>query len=223
MKIVIIDDDISFLEMFNKKINSSMKKILDQVIIDQYTNINLFPFQYDIYFLDIDLIDDNGISIAGKIKENDKNALIIFVTSKNNLVFSALKVQPFYFIRKGNLDEEFETALTLLKEHFNQKSYFSFKYDFEYIKILTDDILYLEVDNHLTSLVTRAKVYHLYKPLKEIMSEIKSDDFIQISRKNSVNIKHIKQYKKNAILLDNNQTLKIGIAFKSAVAERMIK
>lgn len=110
MKIAIIDDDISFLEMFNKKINSSMKKIFDQVIIDQYTNINLFPFQYDIYFLDIDLIDDNGISIAGKIKENDKNALIIFVTSKNNLVFSALKVQPFYFIRKGNLDEEFETA-----------------------------------------------------------------------------------------------------------------
>lgn len=34
MKIVIIDDDISFLEMFNKKINSSMKKIFDQVIID---------------------------------------------------------------------------------------------------------------------------------------------------------------------------------------------
>ena len=68
----------------------------------------------------------------------------------------------------------------------SSKSYFSFKYDFEYIKILTDDILYLEVDNHLTSLVTRAKVYHLYKPLKEIMSEIKSDDFIQISRKNSV-------------------------------------
>ena len=223
MKIAIIDDDISFLEMFNKKINSSMKKIFDQVIIDQYTNINLFPFQYDIYFLDIDLIDDNGISIAGKIKENDKNALIIFVTSKNNLVFSALKVQPFYFIRKGNLDEEFETALTLLKEHFNQKSYCSFKYDFEYIKILTDDILYLEVDNHLTSLVTRAKAYHLYKPLKEIMNEINSDDFIQISRKNSVNIKHIKQYKKNAILLDNNQTLKIGIAFKNAVAERMIK
>lgn len=42
MKIAIIDDDISFLEMFNKKINSSMKKIFDQVIIDQYTNINSF-------------------------------------------------------------------------------------------------------------------------------------------------------------------------------------
>ena len=122
------------------------------------------------------------------------------------------------------MDEEFETALTLLKEHFNQKIiFFFFKYDFEYIKILTDDILYLEVDNHLTSLVTRAKVYHLYKPLKEIMSEIKSDDFYTNKQKNSVNIKHIKQYKKNAILLDNNQTLKIGIAFKSAVAERMIK
>ena len=104
-----------------------MKKIFDQVIIDQYTNINLFPFQYDIYFLDIDLIDDNGISIAGKIKVYDKSALIIFVTSNNNLVFSALKVQPFYLIRKGNFDEEFETALTLIKDHFNQKSYFSFK------------------------------------------------------------------------------------------------
>ena len=149
--------------------------------------------------------------------------MIIFVTSKNNLVFSALKVQPFYFIRKSNLDEEFETALMLLKEHFNQKSFFSFKYNFEYIKILTDDILYLEVDNHLTSLVTKFKAYHLYKPLKEIMNEINSDDFIQINRNNSVNIKHIKQYKKNAILLDNNQTLKIGIAFKSVVAERMIK
>ena len=55
------------------------------------------------------------------------------------------------------------------------------------------------------------------------MNEINSDDFIQINRNNSVNIKHIKQYKKNAILLDNNQTLKIGITFKSVVAERMIK
>lgn len=222
MKIAIIDDDISFLEMFNKKISLSMKKIFDLVTVDQYTNIDHFPFQYDIYFLDIDLIDDNGISIAEKIKINNKNALIIFVTSKNNLVFSALKVQPFYFIRKSNLDDEFETALMLLKEHFNQKSYFSFKYDFEHIKILTDDILYLEVDNHLTSLVTKSKSYYLYKSLKEIMNAINSNDFIQISRKNCVNINHIKQYKKNAILLDNNQALKIGIAFKNAVAERMI-
>lgn len=50
MKIAIIDDDISFLEMFNKKINSNIKKIFDQVIIDRYTNIDHFPFQYDIYF-----------------------------------------------------------------------------------------------------------------------------------------------------------------------------
>ena len=42
MKIAIIDDDISFLEMFNKKINSNIKKIFDQVIIDRYTNIDHF-------------------------------------------------------------------------------------------------------------------------------------------------------------------------------------
>ena len=66
MRIAIIDDDISFLEMFNKKISLSMKKIFDLVVVDQYTNIDHFPFQYDIYFLDIDLIDDNGISIAEK-------------------------------------------------------------------------------------------------------------------------------------------------------------
>ena len=72
----------------------------------------------------------------------------------------------------------------------------------------------METSDHLTTIYTTAKQYHIYKTLKTVLGEINSNQIIQINRKNCVNIAHIINEKRNYIVLDNNKTLKVGKSFK---------
>ena len=48
------------------------------------------------FFLDIDLKEKNGIKIAEEIRENNSNAIIIFVSAMNDMIFDSLIVTTFF-------------------------------------------------------------------------------------------------------------------------------
>ena len=105
MKIIIIDDDISFLNLFKAKIIPYSKKFFDNVSVITTSDTTILQNHcFSIYFLDIDLTNDNGIQIATSIKKKNPTAKIIFTTSRNDLIYNAITVQPFYFIRKNELE-----------------------------------------------------------------------------------------------------------------------
>lgn len=214
MNIAIIDDDLYFFNNIEKKIKQYSRNLFN-ISIDTFTSCSLlFSKKYDIYFLDIDMPSSNGINIAKKIKSTNSLAKIIFITSHVDLVFSAITIQPFYFIRKTNLDKDLSIAFTLLEDCYIEKEYYKFKYNSEIVSILVDDILYLETSDHLTTIYTNLNQYHIYKSLKDIQEEIHSQNLIQINRKTIINILHISFDKKNTVTLDNKKTFKIGRTFK---------
>ena len=103
MKIIIIDDDISFLNLFKAKIISYSKKFFDNVSVVTTSDTTILQNHcFSIYFLDIDLTNDNGIQIATSIKKKNPTAKIIYTTARHELIYNALPVQPFYFIRKND-------------------------------------------------------------------------------------------------------------------------
>lgn len=120
MLIKIVDDDQAFVKKIKDIVYDNFKDIFLDYSIDCITSN--FEAQYfekgDIFFLDIDLKEKNGIKIAEKIRENNSNAIIIFVSAMNDMIFDSLIVQPFYFIRKDNFDRDMKIACTLI-----QKSY----------------------------------------------------------------------------------------------------
>ena len=52
-------------------------------------------FYYQIYLLDIEMPGMNGLEVAKEIRTMDKRAVIIFITSYSDYVFSSFEVQPF--------------------------------------------------------------------------------------------------------------------------------
>lgn len=222
MNIVIIDDDDSFLKLFRSKVLFYSRKIFDNVQIDISTDISILENNmYSIYFLDIDLIEENGIDIARKIKKTNSNVKIIFTSSNKNLIFNAITVQPFYFIRKSDLDNDLATAFILIQEYFTNKPFYSFKYQTDIIKIYIEDIIYFETNDHLTTIFTNSKQYYLYKPLKEILIEISSPLISQVNRNQCINLSHITSEEKNYIILDSCKKIKIGNTYKKKVKEQI--
>lgn len=216
MNIILIDDDIKFLNIFKNKVKIYAKKIFSDVNIDTSVDFSTLENNiYSIYFLDINLINENGIEVAKKIKQNNPQAKIIFTTSKNNLMHESIFIQPFYFIRKSDLENDIATAFVLIKDYFVKKKFYSFKYESENINICIDDIILCEINDHLTTIYTSSKKYYLYKSLKELMSELNSSAIIQINRKQCINLSHITKEKKNILYLDNMFEVKIGNKFKN--------
>ena len=211
MNIIILDDDILFLNTFKNKIQHFAKKIFNDVTIDISTNTSILQNKtYSIYFLDIDLINENGIAVATNIKRLNASAIIIFTTARNDLIYNAITVQPFYFIRKSELDNDLATAFILLKDYFIDKPFFSFKYESEQIKLYIEDIIFFETNDHLTTIFTNSKQYHLYTPLKKLMNLLNSPNIIQANRNQCINVAHVIQEKGNYLILDNSYKIKIG-------------
>lgn len=223
MNIVLIDDDIQFLKEFEIKVKKQAKKIFDYVNVDISTDASILDEKkYSIYFLDIDLIDSNGIDIAKKLKQKSKAlAIVIFITSHNDLVFNAMTVQPFYFIRKSNIENDIITAFILIKDYFINKESYVFKYNGEDIILYVEDIIYIEINDHLSTIYTNSNKFHLYKSLIDLLNEINSPLIVQVNRKQCINISHITKQNRNNLYLDNLIQVKIGNKYRNEFEEKL--
>ena len=109
MKILIIDDDKKFTNTLKDDIKNFFQKTNDKAIItvinDEFDQVDLFD-NYHIVFLDIDLITNNGLIIAKQLRELDNNVMIVFISSRSNLVFKTFVVKPFYFLKASEKNKK---------------------------------------------------------------------------------------------------------------------
>ena len=216
MKIVVIDNDNIFLNRFIKIIEPMCSSLFNLYEIQGYNAYSRIEMKdCDLVFLDIDLDDDNGIDIAKKIRMNNKKTKIIFVTSKNHLVYNALTVQPFYFIRKNQLESDLSTAFLLLKDVSEDRNIYTFQYNGIEKVIYTDEIAYIDINDHLCSIhMTNKQEYHFYKSLSQIVKEINDASLCQIHKKYYINLKYVKLIKGNIVKLLSNDEFVIGRKYK---------
>lgn len=197
MKVVIIDDDINFA-----------KKLKDYLIelnpIPFDIEINNYDKEFDLYFLDIDMPDIDGISYAQSIKKKHPLARIIFVSYRSDLVFDAIHVFPFSFIRKEKMTEELPRVLEAIKELENdEKKTLRINDRFS---LPVNNIRYLEKRGSYTLIYTENNVYKLRKALNNIYGSM-NNHFVYINKGTIVNMKYVNTYQKEALILKDGTIL----------------
>ena len=93
MNIAIVDDDVDFSSELQQYVKKFIERLYTRYEIDIINNNffnNTLDKTYDIVFLDIDLKEINGINIGKKLLVSEANPIIIFVSSRDDLVFSIL-------------------------------------------------------------------------------------------------------------------------------------
>ena len=212
MLIKIVDDDQVFVKKIKDIVYDNFKDIFLDYSIECITSN--FEAQYfekgDIFFLDIDLKEKNGIKIAEKIRENNSNAIIIFVSAMNDMIFDSLIVQPFYFIRKDNFDRDMKIACTLIQKYINGKK----------TSMQLSDIIYLESFLHEITIHTPFDDYKYSSTFNKMMSLINSTNIIRIQKSYAVNLFWVKEIYKEELLLRNGVILKIGKKYRQDVLKQ---
>ena len=114
INIAICDDDIVTTSKIENMLQNIAKRNFIQTDTEVFWNgeslaesvkaVNYF----DIIFLDIEMGAEDGITVARKIRQIDKNVLIIYVTSHENYMKESFEVRPFQFLVKPVSERQME-------------------------------------------------------------------------------------------------------------------
>ena len=223
MLIKIVDDDQVFAKKIESMVYDGFKDIFLDYSIDCITSN--FEDRYfekgDIIFLDIDLKEKNGIKIAEKIRENNSNAIIIFVSAMNDMIFDSLIVQPFYFIRKDNFDRDMKIACTLIQKYINKNhKIITFDLNGRKTSMQLSDIIYLESFLHEITIHAPFNDYKYSSTFNKMMLFINSTNIVRIHKSYLVNLFWVKEIYKEEMILNNGITLKIGKKYRQDVLKK---
>lgn len=214
---IIVEDNNYFLQrfkdivmdfMFNNKFSFDIKTFNNYN--DEFFNIINLPILNKVYLLDIHTKNINGIDIASKIRENDLDSAIIFLSAYEDDYYKDLlrrSLQYFCFISKC---EDFEKTLKItlknLLKNFNKNNIIQFEENNVLYTIPENKILYIEKekDSRKTKIVTDYNNLYCCKTLISFENELKN--FVRTHRNCLINPLRTTSYdfKKKKIYFDND-------------------
>lgn len=194
-QILICDDDFLYANYLKTAIEKEFKKYIFHYNLQCCSNSKeiLDSFiKFDIAFLDIDMPEIDGFSLSTHLKQINKDIKIIFVTSKNDLVFESFNFRPYDFYRKDLIEIEINFKIKMLIKTCEQRKYL---YEYNYIKIeipFNEIILAYKINNY-SFIRTRNKEFKERKNIAKLFSEFNKDNiqFVMIHRSICVNLEHI--------------------------------
>lgn len=218
MKVQIIDDDYEFAQNFEKRFIQYFSKYYQNIEITIVTH----DFQHattndiDICFIDIDLKSKNGIELANYIKSLSEKTQIIFVSSREELVYQAMSVRLFHFIRKSKIDSDSLMVFDCLKKYIDRNSK----------RLLLDingrlKLVHLIDVKYLLSIGKELIIQEncqisINSSIKSFVEKIKEtgcEDFVQINRNVVINCNYIDTFNKTKLITKDHEVFEIGRSY----------
>ncbi len=201
MRIKIVDDDQNFIEILLNR----LKEALPHVLIEGSTSFN-DDYESDLYFLDIDMPLINGIDLARKIKKEKEEAIIIFVSYRDDLIFEALQTFPYYFLRKKYLDEELPMIIEKIKKELI-KEQIQILYKGKEVILDTSQIMYIEKNGQYTHIHTTQHLYIVKHTIKYYEDKLSLEKFGYVSQSFIAHFKYVKEENSQGVIMkDGHQS-----------------
>ena len=223
MKVAVVDDDIIFAKSFEKILKEKLKSNCET--IDIYLSAESFlsnSKNYDILFLDIEMSGLSGLDLARK--NRDKNAKIVFVTNRDDLVFEAYNTTgAIGFVRKFSIGTDLKVVIERLTKHLLQERYISVKSGDEISKIRYADIVYLEKMSHNVLIHTENDTHSKRATLSDLDAGLSKYGFVRTHIGYIANLAHIKLIKSNSVLLTNGECVPVSRSYHKQVKDKFLE
>ena len=232
--IAICDDEKIFREQMKEILLNYMEDrgVLYEVDIfesgEDFVNQGIEMSKYDIIFLDINMDQLDGIMTAKKIRENNKNMFIVFVTAFINYTLEGYKVEAFRYLLKddANMIDSIYECLDSIHEKMNHTvSWVEFTFKEGWKKISLDRLLYIESNLHKLEFYVMGdciQKYTLYGTLNKIEEKLEGNNFLRVHQSYLVNMRFIKSISRYKVVLGDKIELDIPRARYNDVKERFI-
>lgn len=201
MKVAIIDDE----KPARSELSYLITKISPDVEIVEISSgeeaLNILSQQsFDLLFIDINLGDISGITLAATARKIIPKVDIVFATAYNNYAEDAFEVEALYYLLKPFSEKK----VKLMMDKYNKKhdgrevslldnkiSKIPLNIDKKIVLVDISFIIYIEAQNKNCIIYTKKEKYIDNTPLKIFEYKLKSNDFFRIQKSYLVNTKYI--------------------------------
>lgn len=210
MRIAICDDEEEVRAMLAEKVRR-LYPAAELALYSSGGELLMAP-PPDIVLLDIQMPGPNGMDTAKLLRQNAKDAAIIFVTALEDYVFEAFDVGALHYLVKPfdhrKLTEVLARAVRQWKDRQRQteKPTLMVTRAGEHIAVPIEDIVYAEVFNRKVILHTLDSDIEYYGKMKELEKKA-GCDFYRPHRAYLVNFRFIRRYDASTIYLEKGQAL----------------
>ena len=212
----------------HKYIRESVEKVIDQVMMknsnayrkhifedynEDFNKIMNSKLASKIYILDIETKTSSGVLVADKIRENDIDSIIIFLTSHEEMAYEIIKSQYMcltFISKKDNYIKILKQAITKAISLIGKKQAIRFRHQGVLYTLPVSDIMYITRDSveRKSIIVTDYGIFLNPMGLNQL-SLILKDTFIQTHRACFINKNRYRKIdmRKKKIVFDNGEEI----------------
>ena len=229
MRIALCDDNNEWLEtekQYFACINDSslLYDAFDsgESLIDEYKRCGCI---YDAVLLDMEMNGLDGINTANMIRSMDRRVLIVFVTNHRKYMQKSFECLPFRFLLKPIDFNEFKKLiLKLINMVEEDKQALVFNEGRNIIRLLYDEIIFVQSIDHRICIKTINKIYQTYSfQMSKIQEKLSDSRFIKIHKSYIINISYIQQISSRYVIMRGyNHEIPIGNPYKKDLRRRVM-
>ena len=170
---------------------------------------------YDVYVLDIEMPEMDGIALARAIRKLQERAVIMFLTSHSSMVFTveSVKLEIARYINKMNMAVDLPEALEVAVKRVEAQSlqYLLVTHYHDVTRIAYQDIIYAHRVKRLTEIVLKGEqTISDGRTLSKVYSVLNDLRFVYIEQGCFVNLDYITRVSGSEITLKSGQKLAVS-------------
>lgn len=203
LKIAIVDDEYQQIQKINQVVSGFFTEKKIPISVDLFTSgedlLNAAAM-YDIIFLDIQMTGIDGIETGQRLRVNNKNAAMFYITSFQNYIQKSMTIHPFAFIVKPFNDADISKNLDDYLKYRNcdkrkQKELFMIDtIDDRHFNVNMNEIMYFSYKGErITAVFMKDSSFEIKNSLTAIYEKLNHDYFVIPHRSFIVNLQHIKE------------------------------
>ena len=155
----------------------------------------------DIVFLDIEMEGMSGLEAGQKLRDIDRNVIIIYLTGYKKYVFKSFRIEPFDYILKPIKNEKICEVLTrAIKKHREQFYIVDFTWYDKSYTLKACDIVHIESDLRHVTFVTDNNKYKSVGKLDDYEQRLSPYGFLRCHQSYLINMNYIKSIESKSII-----------------------
>lgn len=233
INIFLCDDELKYRKIYLKRIKALCRKYSITCNIKCFNDgeqlIRELSKEADkngIIFIDINMPQIDGISVAKKIGKLNLNLKLIILTVSKKYLLDAFDIGAFnYLIKCRNNDERFEKVFcnAIVSIQNDEKEYILCKNAKESRSILIQSIKYIEVYKRTITVHYSKGTFEFLSTIGEIENMLSSKNFIRIHRSFLVSLPHIESICYTDVKLRGGAILPIGRTYIEKVKDSFVQ
>lgn len=212
LNIAICDDEPIHVDLIKNYINSSNVPYKVNCILT-YSGEKLLESlkdnSVDAIFLDIEMEGMDGIQAGRKIREKDKDVIIVYLTGYKDYALEAFEIESFNYLIKPVTKERFMEEMNRIFLRIQEKKALKEKEKLfhvytkgKLIKLKYNDIYFFEKFFRKIKVYTLDETIEFYGSMKDLLGDLDNSYFIRCHQSYVVNKSKIREIQENKVILD---------------------